>query len=607
MGRTPGSTCRCLLSAAAKLPALGPQRSFNGLIQHSFALRIPAELRPQYARTDISEPHELLAELMTTPADDRELAQFELRAITKDANKPLEAVSLLADKALTNVKLHELPFTSGPYPIPEPFSWAQAGDPATPTDPLLKRRTTPWIGSIAFEEDPFGLPKPTDFMVLRRGSHEQPKRDDPLAVSLMLCQLLAHRRSRLFGPLLLRRIFNVLLPYAILTPTRPSSHAGRSWIVQPSLSLFLGAKERGFRSIFSLTIFLVPVHVKPGCCSSSEQAPQVEARKMCGCEIYETVQAGWSSGTSPPLEERPQFTVRGPLCEHLYALDSSMFDSLRMPPMGGHGPAHENEWEGLTLRQSTEAVFFEAALRMIQGPCDRADDHTIKALGDRVLTSLSASRTSAVVVKDKLLNKKTILKDGDDRTLPGSLGPLMDTISGPTRIAPKRRYRLDRAFFDEPNYAIGVLPANRCVVVASDSKMQLGYMESALLQAGWTAYMVIGAATATGLIRALYSDIEHVSSSSPGAIAAIEREVVVDLHEIYDLDITWEVYKHRYRLLRDRLGITRDYQALQGKLQALSTETNTRFEDSTQIRVVWLTAAIVFLTFVTVILTVFVK
>ena len=244
---------------------------------------------------------------------------------------------------------------------------------------------------------------------------------------------------------------------------------------------------------------------------------------------------------------------------------------------------------------------------MVEGPADSADVHVRRELGERVLTSLSASRTSSVVVVDDEFEKTKPPQFGPGWSFPGSLEALMRAIAQPLRVEPHKKYRLDRAFFDGEGHAIGVLPANSCVVVTTDPAGQLSYQESALLHAGWIAYMVIGAATATGMMRSLFHDIEQLDRSSPKAIAEMEREVVVDLHEIYDLDITWDQYRHRYRLLRDGLGITRDYKALQSKLQALSRETNTRFEDRSDTRLTWLTAAIVFLTLATVIVTVLVK
>lgn len=600
--------------------AMAGQSNFNGLIQHSFALRVPVEFCPQYTRPDITDFQDLLARLLTEPAIDQVGPRFELTPLTDLAEKRMDGVSLLADQELANLKLWELPLTGYgqegfSYKMPAPFSWAM-GRRKVETYGQLRDPVKSWTGSVVVAGNASDRPRLTDYVIVRDGPRVSPEEphgvsaaadpNDPLAVSWLLCQLLAHRRSRLFGSSMSRRVFNVLLPYAILYPQSICSLCPSGpWILQPSLSLFLAGHERGFRSIFSLTLFLVPVSLGELSDENRNGSPRVVQRPICRDEIHQTVEPGWSIATSPPKGTRPVFDVGGPLCEYLDMLNpSTPACSDISAPTSQDGAA---AWGGLTLRRIAEATFYETALRMVQGPHDAADQNTQRELGDRVLTSLSASRTSAAVFIDKEFERGKSLQAERAGAFPGSLEDLMQSIARPLRIKPRQRYRLDRFLFDEDHYAIGVLPANRCVVVTSDSKAQCSQEQSALVEIGWVAYMVIGAATATGMMRALYSDIENVGTSSPEAIAAIEREVVVDLHEIYDLDITWEVYKHRYRMLRDRLGITRDYAALQSKLTALSQETNTRFDDSVQTRLMWLTAAIVLLTFVAVIVTVVLK
>jgi hypothetical protein len=120
------------------------------------------------------------------------------------------------------------------------------------------------------------------------------------------------------------------------------------------------------------------------------------------------------------------------------------------------------------------------------------------------------------------------------------------------------------------------------LVAAASSEEQYGRWESGLMQAGWIAYLAIAAASAIGTMRAINRDLERVKREDPGEIVAIEHEAAVDLHEIYDLDITWEAYRLRYRRLLDRLGITGDYKALHGKLGALYRETSTGFEKESQ-------------------------
>jgi hypothetical protein len=616
---------------------------FNGLIQHSFALRIPSELRPQYTRDDISDPRWLLDALLAAPARAGGDPGFHLMSVdgmSTEGQPSPGRHSLLVKRGLTNVSALPLAFVADneveyTYPMPRPFNWAAPGSPPKlGFSPELQDPVRAWEGCIPADKDALGRPRANDYLIVNDDSPDTcPPKADPVAVSWLLCQLLAHRRSRLFGWSLERRIFNVLLPHALL---RPSSECGRgescssgAWIAQPALSLFLAAKDRGFRPIFSLTLFMIPVVLEEDGKSSSEDgksskehgksssedapsaqcshgAPTVDSRTMGKAEIYQTIQAGWSVATSRPRSTRPRFTVSGPLCDYVAALDPSLPARLDITPaqrtshMSAAGGA---TWSLLTLRQTTETSLFAAALRMVVGPGASADRDTRERIGDRVLMALSASRASSVVVVDEKLNKQECAESRSEGRFPGSLGHLMQEIAGPIHIASGNDYRLDRSFFDEDDYAIGVLPANRCIVVTTDPCSQMGYQESGLLEAGWIAYMVIGAATATGMMRAIYHEIEQVDQSKPNAIAAIEREVVVDLHEIYDLDITWEQYRHRYGLLRDALGITRDYESLQCKLDALSRETRTRFEGTAQMRLMWLTAAIVLLTLVVVVVT----
>jgi hypothetical protein len=591
-------------------------------------MRIPPELHPQYTREDVSDLRELLHALLSVPAGAGGHPGFKLMPVVdlmagkgvsgqvacKGASCQTGGYSLLVSRQITTISPLRLPFsgvgTSQPT-LPAAFSWAQSQIGPNDCD------AEPWEGFITAKKpaEPDALPRPNDFVVMQDvepvpGTAQQAA-EEPEAVSRLLCQLLGHRRSRLFGPSLAGRIFNVLLPHAILSPSPLQDAEDQplygQWILQPALSLFSGDRDRGIRPVFTLTLFMVPVEDAD---ADSSLGLRFKERGMPVQEIYESVQMGWSLASSRPPLWRPTFLVSGPLVEYVHKLDLCAPENLTLrgstnsrssPACGG---PDQLAWDRLTLRQVTEASLYPTVVRMVQGPAGVADRRTREEIGERVLTSLSASRVSSVVVVDKCFKKRDPNSASSDSEFPGSLEMLMERISGSTRIAPRRRYRLDRFFFDEDGYAIGVLPANRCVVVTTDAKAQLGYLESGLMQAGWIAYMVIGAATAIGLMRSIYYDIEKVSRSKPSAIASIEREVVVDLHEIYDLDITWEMYRHRYRLLRDRLGITRDYKALQSKLQALYRETSTRFEDTAQVRLIWLTAAIVLLTLAVVIVTV---
>jgi hypothetical protein len=259
------------------------------------------------------------------------------------------------------------------------------------------------------------------------------------------------------------------------------------------------------------------------------------------------------------------------------------------------------DYRELTLRTFTEATLFAIALRMTGGTPDLPAKQARKEIGDHVLTTLSASRVSSVVVvDDNCAAAQPAAKKLDTCNKPdlsGLLAEVSTAISRPYRMPaqiPDRGrdcYRLDRDFFDTRGYAIAALPANRCVVTVGDRCAQQGLERSALLEAGWTAYMIIGAATATGMIRSVFRDISRSDRSKPGSIADIEREAMVELHETYDLEIMTETYRRRYRLLRKHLGITAEFEALSDKLEALYRETSTRFEGKSEKRLQLLTWA----------------
>ncbi len=580
------------------------QRTFDGLIQHSFALRMADDRRPFHGRST----YERIAERFSLSGG-TDKVKFCVTPVgcLADENKKgeLAPYSPLVQQGLTTVAPQGLAFlkrSDGGYehytqPLPKALCWAdKTGKEETQTE------KAPWERFIFARREenkqPLSL---NDFLVEARpcGSSEAAER----SVSQVLCQLLAHRRSKLFGLALANRFVNVMLPHARLKPEPDNSEwrkhmsacglAAGSWVLQPLVSLIrIGLDGGDFRRMYSLTFFLIPVN-------DSDRGD----REMPECEIEGIVNAGWGLASSRWPSKLPPFTMSGPLYDYISHLAPPVSRSLLgagEDDDDGINGETANSSSPLTLRQAIEAIMFVVALRMAQGPSARADMRIKRRIGDDVVTSLGSSRVSSVVVVDPKFAKAT--DPSSDEGFPGSLGSLMCTLAGEARIAPsssiaeRQKFRLDRPFFDRPDYAIGVLPSSSCLVTTVDLKEQCGRWESGLMQAGWIAYMAIGAATAIGTMRAFDRDLEGMEDSDPSKIAEIEGEIAVDLHEIYDLDITWDAYRRLYRVLRERLGITRDYQTLQEKMQALDRETTTRYEDKTQKQLVWLTVAIVALT-----------
>jgi hypothetical protein len=506
--------------------------------------------------------------------------------------------SPLVDRKLTTVCPQRMMFLGrdhdGSYPasLPKAFEWA-----ATEGEKVKSRTEEPRLIFSKGEEGRSA--SGNDFLIKETG-----RESGATAISQVLLEVMAHKRSLLFGLALASRIVNVMLPHALLTPVPPSgdgacwepdSCRSGAWVFQPVLSLIRVARDDGdFRHMYSLTIFLIPV-----------KGARLKARKMSSCEIDWSVNAGWTISSSPFPGAVPRFATSGPLVNYASRLVHCEFVGRRRSEC--HPDAYLAEGsQSYTLRDVTEKVAFAVALRMAEGSTARADEATKRRIGDGVVTALGSARVSAVTVVDETFCRKRLRRG----KFPEALRVLVREIARDARIPSKgkkaqwKKCRLDRPFLYSSGYAIGILPNKRCVIIVSCTDAQHGRRESGLMQAGIAAYMTIGSATAIGTLRAIDRDLEGLEGSEPSRIATIEGEIAVDLHEIYDFDITIEGFRHRYRRLREHLGITRDYEMLQGKMKALERETTTRHEVKSQAQIMWLTAAIVLLSVLILIVTV---
>ncbi len=559
--------------------------AFNGLIQHSFALRLADAHRP-FSGRDIGAR---IQERFALPATGG--AAFEVRPVCESAvpggragerrGARVAEHSPLVQAGRTSVRPLPLSFSgadgsrSDPG-LPPAFAWAGEGGGAL--DPRQDGPTFVFAAAGAGT----GQLECNDYLVERSGCEPEAG-----SISSSLLEILAHKRSRLLGLALSSRIVSVMLPHAVLTQVQGEarSQGDRSWFVQPLVSLIRDGRVRTeFRASYSLTLLLVPV-----------TANGFRQRQVTAKEIDRTVNAGWSLAAGPTPEKLPRFQARGPLLEYLPRLAAPCDPAALLRPPGS-GAENGACPESLTLRQGTEVLAFGLGLRLAQGAAGRATERTIRGIGDDVVTALGSARVSSVLVVDDFSRADV---RGEEEAPLRRHRDLMARISRetrpPLRSSQWRKYRLDRAFVDDDTYVVGVVPARRCLVVSCAAEAQHGWHQSGLMQAGSVTHLAVGAATAIGTLRAIDRDLEGLEDASPKEIAAIDGEIATDLRELYDLDITSEEYRSLYRLLRRRLGITRDYEALQDKMKTLYRSTSTRHEARAQWLLAAMTAAIVVL------------
>lgn len=575
----PSSPDGCCCSSCDEGRSAG--EAFHGLVQHSFALHSLGSHVPLYGETNL----ECLSKRFKT-GDCTVHPVGELKQACDSRNI---AHSPLAQAELTTIghcrAQYLVPVVSGPRKkLPLALSWAESAE-STPASADLYEDPN-LIFADAFDDD--RVHSVNDFLVRQQSG--EPGEE----ISQLFLELMAHKRSRLFGFALANRIVTLMLPHAILEPSQLSSRASPGaageWFMQPLISLIRGGTgRRNFRRMYALTLFLLPVE---------DRGNSLAARLMTPAEMKAMVNPGWGFAAAPPPGTGTYFKSPESLLEYL--------SEIARLDMAGIGPrlrrqgsaAGPSQPDGATLRQIAERVAFGVGLTLAQGEGGLGEREK-RHIGNAVITSLGSARVSSLVVVDKDLKPGKIKKPVREEPFPGALLSLMNNLACPAR-SPKardrhsRKYRLDRPFVDSELYAIGVLPTKRCLVVTSSRDAQYGVRESAFMQAGSIAHMTIGAATAIGTMREIDRRLEFLEDADePRAIAKIDAEIASDLAEIYDLDITRESYRAIYQRLRDRLGITRDYVMLQGKMEMLYRATSTFHARKSERLLVGLTAAIV--------------
>lgn len=554
---------------------------FHGIVQHSFALHLPANHASFFGRTNL----ERLAERLDADG-------YSVQPVGPLAQA--DSVCSMEHSPLAQSKLTTLEYCTPQFlvpgsralskPLPPAFSWAERSC-SLPTDTYGEPNLI-----FADRLDDERHPSINDFLV--RANTPRTAEQDGQQMTQLLLELLAHKRSRLFGFALANRIVTAMLPHAVLKPSPSGSGFSMSvagpWFMQPLISFIRsGARPGQFRNIYALTLLLLPVE---------DQNGSLTARLMSSAEIKEIVNPGWGFASAPPLERGARFELPELLLRYLSLIAKS--------DVAGTGPRFRQRNDCVpqpaTLRQITERVAFGVGLALAQGK-GSLGERGKRRVGNDVIMSLGSARVSSVVVVDGSLKAQQVGKPVRKEPFPGALLPLMKTLAKPAR-RPKihdrhaRKYRLDRPFVDSDLYAVGVLPTKRCSITVSCSDAQHGIRESALMQAGSIAHMTIGAATAIGTMREIDRRLEALEGGAdPTKIANIDVEIASDLAEIYDLDITRESYRAIYQRLRERLGISRDYKTLQDRMEMLYRATSTFHEDKEERMLVVLTGAIVLL------------
>jgi hypothetical protein len=110
----------------------------------------------------------------------------------------------------------------------------------------------------------------------------------------------------------------------------------------------------------------------------------------------------------------------------------------------------------------------------------------------------------------------------------------------------------------------------------------------------WSLYMLIGLSAVEGMMYSFYREIEEGSGLWP--LVDVENDLIVDMDELYDLDIKSSIYKTQYEKIKKIAGIEDDYNKLKDKLSAQKANENLIQQNKLNVMLIILSLTVIFAT-----------
>lgn len=399
-----------------------------------------------------------------------------------------------------------------------------------------------------------------DFMVIGKGN--------PMSQSLVDAQrflmfLFALRRSTLFASNLRERIYNIWLPPAVLVPDTP-----RPWADKIAVFPFVGLTRRpnsqAWRFVFTFNAIIIPMADEYG----------AKKRKLTDAEVGALIGSLDGPSTNPIDRHRglPRYRVVGDTWRD-YALHLKLQGpecALAIPDKECYG----------TLRNWLELLFFSVARCQLVGPGggNRYKSYRDKHLADEVLRAIRTTSCWSVLLDVPPGVKPATPRDPSPRdgeswspkADPHGLMRCFDHMSvGPARwFRPTDDDRVDQGRVGERTWMAWALPMRRCIVTFYFSRAEEFPLRSRLNLFALFGYMIAGLMTSREILVQLGHDVELYRK--PRAAAELRRKYVIELEEMFDLDIAWTFYRKLYQRMRRLRGLDDMYRSVKERAEMLA-------------------------------------
>lgn len=370
------------------------------------------------------------------------------------------------------------------------------------------------------------------------------------------------RRSQIFVSDLALRLYNVCLPPAKLIATKPDSN--RSCLAVPVLTFVREPKWSSLRRTFSLSLILVPCTIAKTESKESVQGQEaISSRPFTAREMNDTL-IRWGYRDSLVT----QFKIDGPLARYC-GLSSS--DEVSV-----------DELLHFILSQTID---------LLKNSRSSNKGHVII----RVQEDLSKQKFAALIPIgfDNAL-------DENDKNLRPLLRETVDSYNSFTGVDypdlvdfPKLNVNEEHGL--NPGRLLFYNPVGNVLVALHRESTEEASGHSVIRAFSWYLYTIQAASSLKSMIHSFYAAIQERSTLRP--IIDVERQLIEDLDEFYDLDIQYQNYKIVYEKLKKLAGLDEDYIRLKDKLTSLKSDLDLEEGKHISALLVLLSVAVIFETF----------
>ena len=560
------------------VPILGRRR--YGLLHLSCALLLERSESPesfgfgQMAPTadQITKRRATFATWFAPASFSSEPPSFQLKALWEQAEVPSVAGPLSWLDPLSRHDVYDVPLYQGyeranpGYTVPELFIGAKA--PAYESTPKPVARIPVQRPSLDKKSKDrkarsFGVGEldHSDFIVTTEGG--LPVSHALADAQRFLVFIFALRRSAIFASSLRERIYNIWLPAGILVPAGVPDPGAGKLAVFPFVGLTRRPSSQAWRFVFTFNAVIAPttsdegktnreltdaeVGALVGCLDGPSMNP---TRRECDLPKYEVVGDTWRSYADRLLRQEPSCL-------------------LKVPARPADG----------TLRNWFELLFFSVARRQLVGSADggRRQDPGDEYLADEVLRSLRTTSCWSVLLDappdlEPASPADPSPSDGRSWSPKTGLDGLMECFDhlaiGPARwFRPTDEDRVDQGRVGERTWMAWALPIRRCIVTFYFSKAEDFPGRSRLNLFVVLAHMIAGLMTTREILVKLGHDVELHRESQ--AAADLHRKYIIELEEMFDLDIAWTFYRRIYQRLRRLRGLDAMYLGVRERTEVL--------------------------------------